>query len=142
MPEIQNAVADSSTSDINLKMSKAEMFKKYKEHKDSIQKMIANLQKDSLTFSKDLEVLKKDNESLRVQVANYQSTIKKLEVSKDSLIAEVQDAQAKESPIVALTSPSGCAVLIVLIIALTAIALKKGFSISKGDAKLSVGDKE
>ena len=63
-------------------------------------------------------------------------------MSKDSLIAEVQDAQAKESPIVALTSPSGCAVLIVLIIALTAIALKKGFSISKGDTKLSVGEKD
>ena len=33
----------------------------------------------------------------------------------------------------------GVAVLIVLIIAITAIALKKGFSIAKGDTKLSVG---
>ena len=140
MPEIQKA--DSSMNGVSLNMSKAEMFKKYKEHKDSIQKVISGLQKDSLTFAKDLEVLKKDNEALRVQVANYKETIQKLQVSKDSLIAEVQDAQAKESPIVALTSPSGCAVLIVLIIALTAIALKKGFSISKGDTKLSVGEKD
>lgn len=134
-------VKTDSTAQGNHRHSRAEMFKKMKQTKDSIDNVILQLQKDSLSISKDYGVLQKENASLKLQIKDLQATINQMEVTKDSLINEVQVAQSRESPIVAITSPSGCAVLIVLILALTAIALKKGFSISKGDTKLSVGDK-
>jgi hypothetical protein len=39
-------------------------------------------------------------------------------------------------------TPYGCSIIIVFLLALTIIALKKGFSVSKGDANISVGDKK
>ena len=112
-----------------------EMFKKAKHHADSVQNVIIQLQKDSLVLAKDVEVLKNDTAALHAK-------IKQLETDNASLTTALQESQAKESPVAAITSPSGCAVLVVLIIALTIIALKKGFSISKGDACVSVGDKK
>ena len=112
-----------------------EMFKKAKHHADSVQNVIVQLQKDSLVLAKDVEILKSENAMLLAKVDQ-------LEAANASLTTALQESQAKESPIAAITSPSGCAVLVVLIIALTIIALKKGFSISKGDACVSVGDKK
>ena len=112
-----------------------EMFKKAKHHADSVQNVIVQLQKDSLVLAKDVEILKSENAMLLAKVDQ-------LEAANASLTTALQESQAKESPIAAITSPSGCAVLVVLIIALTVIALKKGFSISKGDACVSVGDKK
>jgi hypothetical protein len=112
-----------------------EMFKKAKHHADSVQNVIIKLQKDSLVLAKDVEILTKDTATLHAK-------INQLEAEKTNLTTALQESQAKESPIAAITSPSGCAVLVVLIIALTVIALKKGFSISKGDACVSVGDKK
>ena len=112
-----------------------EMFKKAKHHADSVHNVIINLQKDSLVLAKDLEVLKTEN-------ANLVAKVNHLDSVNASLNTALQESQAKESPVAALASPSGCAVLVVLIIALTIIALKKGFSISKGDACVSVGDKK
>lgn len=112
-----------------------EMFKKAKHHADSVQNVIVQLQKDSLVLAKDVEILKSENATLLAKVDQ-------LEAANASLTTALQESQAKESPIAAITSPSGCAVLVVLIIALTIIALKKGFSISKGDACVSVGDKK
>ena len=112
-----------------------EMFKKAKHHADSVHNVIIQLQKDSLVLAKDLEVLKTEN-------ANLVAKVNHLDSVNASLNTALQESQAKESPVVALASPSGCAVLVVLIIALTIIALKKGFSISKGDACVSVGDKK
>lgn len=112
-----------------------EMFKKAKHHADSVQNVIVQLQKDSLVLAKDVEVLKAENANLVAKVKFLDSTNKAM---NDTLLA----CRDRESPVAALASPSGCAVLIVLIIALTIIALKKGFSISKGDACVSVGDKK
>ena len=112
-----------------------EMFKKAKHHADSVQNVIVQLQKDSLVLAKDVEILKSENAMLLAKVDQ-------LEAANASLTTALQESQAKDSPIAAITSPSGCAVLVVLIIALTIIALKKGFSISKGDACVSVGDKK
>ncbi|MBO7061049.1 MAG: hypothetical protein J6W54_08165 [Fibrobacter sp.] len=112
-----------------------EMFKKAKHHADSVQNVIVQLQKDSLVLAKDVEVLTAENANLVAKVKFLDSTNKAM---NDTLLA----CKDRESPVAAITSPSGCAVLIVLIIALTIIALKKGFSISKGDACVSVGDKK
>ena len=112
-----------------------EMFKKAKHHADSVQNVIVQLQKDSLVLAKDVEVLTAENANLVAKVKFLDSTNKAM---NDTLLA----CKDRESPVAAITSPSGCAVLIVLIIALTVIALKKGFSISKGDACVSVGDKK
>lgn len=112
-----------------------EMFKKAKQHADSVQNVIIQLQKDSLVLAKDVDVLKAENAQLQVK-------INQLEADKNSLISQLQDAKEHQSPISAITSPSGCAVLIVLILALTFIAVKKGFSISKGNTTVSVGEKK
>ena len=112
-----------------------EMFKKAKQHADSVQNVIVKLQKDSLVLAKDVEVLTAENANLVAKVKVLDSTNKAM---NDTLLA----CRERESPVAAITSPSGCAVLVVLIIALTIIALKKGFSISKGDACVSVGDKK
>lgn len=82
--------------------------------------------------------LKIDNATLTIQAKNVQE----LEAANKTLTQELEVARKNETPIGALTSPSGCAVLIVLIIAITAIALRKGLSISKGDAKVSIGGDE
>lgn len=112
-----------------------EMFKKAKHHADSVHNVIIQLQKDSLVLAKDVEILKSENATLLAKVDQ-------LEAANASLTTALQESRDKESPVAAITSPSGCAVLVVLIIALTIIALKKGFSISKGDACVSVGDKK
>ena len=112
-----------------------EMFKKAKHHADSVQNVIVRLQRDSLVLAKDVDILTKDTATLHAKISQ-------LEAEKTELTTALQESRDKESPIAAITSPSGCAVLVVLIIALTIIALKKGFSISKGDACVSVGDKK
>ena len=110
-----------------------EMFKKAKQHADSVQKVIIQLQMDSLTLAKDVNVLKAENAQLHVKV-------NQLEAAKDSLTMQLQQAKANQSPVAALTSPSGCAVLIVLIIAIMVIALKKGFSFSKNGTVVAIGE--
>ena len=83
-------------------------------------------------LAKDLDVCKADLGKLTKELEQADSLAKSLQTQLDVAIKQ-------QSPVAALASPSGCAVLIVLIIAITAIALKKGFSIAKGDTKLSVG---
>ena len=104
-----------------------EMFKKAKHHADSVHNVIIQLQKDSLVLAKDIEILKSENATLLAKV-------NQLEAAKDSLTVQLQ------SPVAALTSPSGCAVLIVLIIAIMVIALKKGFSFSKNGTVVAIGE--
>lgn len=110
-----------------------EMFKKAKHHADSVQNVIVQLQKDSLVLAKDVEILKSENATLLAKVDQ-------LEAAKDSLTIQLQQAKANQSPVAALTSPSGCAVLIVLIIAIMVIALKKGFSFSKNGTVVAIGE--
>lgn len=110
-----------------------EMFKKAKHHADSVHNVIIQLQKDSLVLAKDVEILKSENATLLAKV-------NQLEAAKDSLTIQLQQAKANQSPVAALTSPSGCAVLIVLIIAIMVIALKKGFSFSKNGTVVAIGE--
>ena len=110
-----------------------EMFKKAKHHADSVQNVIIQLQKDSLVLAKDVENLRNENATLLAKVDQ-------LEADKANLTTQLQDAKANQSPIAAITSPSGCAVLIVLIIAIMVIALKKGFSISKNGTVVAIGE--
>ncbi|MBO4714024.1 MAG: hypothetical protein J5615_09115 [Fibrobacter sp.] len=110
-----------------------EMFKKAKQHADSVHNVIIQLQKDSLVLAKDVDVLKAENAQLHAKV-------NQLEAAKDSLTIQLQQAKANQSPVAALTSPSGCAVLIVLIIAIMVIALKKGFSFSKNGTVVAIGE--
>ena len=110
-----------------------EMFKKAKQHADSVQKVIIQLQKDSLVLAKDVQLLKIENAQLHAKV-------NQLEAAKDSLTVQLQEAKANQSPVAALTSPSGCAVLIVLILAIMVIALKKGFSFSKNGTVVAIGE--
>ena len=110
-----------------------EMFKKAKQHADSVHNLIIQLQKDSLVLAKDVDVLKAENAQLHAKV-------NQLEAAKDSLTIQLQQAKANQSPVAALTSPSGCAVLIVLIIAIMVIALKKGFSFSKNGTVVAIGE--
>lgn len=133
-------VKQDSTDQANAKLNKMELMKKFKHHRDSVNKTITDLQRDSLTLSKDLEVCTVKKGELETIIVDLTGKNKELNKEVTKLQGELQDAIAKESPVVALMSPSGCAVLIVLIIAITAIALKKGISIAKGDTKLSVGD--
>ena len=132
-------VKQDSTDQANSKLNKMELMKKFKQHRDSVNKAVADLQRDSLTLSKDLEVCTAKKGELEAIVVDLRGKNDNLNKEVKKLQVELQDAVSKESPVVALMSPSGCAVLIVLIIAITAIALKKGFSIAKGDTKLSVG---
>jgi chromosome segregation ATPase len=140
--EAQAPAAPDSTDKVNAKLNKMELMQKFKQHRDSVNKAILGLQRDSLTLSKDLEVCTAQVGELKVNLQHLQGANDSLNGEVARLQTELQEAVKQQSAVAALASPSGCAVLIVLIIAITAIALKKGFSISKGDTKVSVGDKE
>ena len=140
MPQVTKAT--DSTDNANAKLNKMELMKKFKQHRDSVNKTILGLQRDSLTLSKDLQICSTQVAQLKLDVQHLQGVNDSLNTDIAKLQTELQEAIKQQSPVAALASPSGCAVLIVLIIAITAIALKKGFSISKGDTQLSVGDKD
>lgn len=110
-----------------------EIFKKAKQHADSVHNVIIQLQKDSLVLAKDVEILKSENATLLAKVDQ-------LEAAKDSLAIQLQQAKANQSPFTVIASPSGCAVLIVLILAIMVIALKKGFSFSKNGTVVAIGE--
>ena len=140
--EAQAPATPDSTDKANAKLNKVELMKKFKQHRDSVNKAILDLQRDSLTLSKDLEICTAQAGELKLNLQHLQGVNDSLNGEVARLQTELQEAVKQQSAVAALASPSGCAVLIVLIIAITAIALKKGFSISKGDTKVSVGDKE
>ena len=140
--ETQAPATPDTADQANAKLNKMELMKKFKQHRDSVNKAILGLQRDSLTLSKDLEVCTAQIGELKVNLQHLQGANDSLNGEVARLQTELQEAIKQQSPVAALASPSGCAVLIVLIIAITAIALKKGFSISKGDTKVSVGDKK
>jgi len=141
MPVVaKTPVTNDTTDQANAKLNKMELMKKFKQHRDSVNKTITDLQRDSLTLSKDLQVCTVKKGELEAVIVDLTGKNDALSKQVTQLQEDLRIAEGKESPIVALMSPSGCAVLIVLIIAITAIALKKGISIAKGDTKLSVGD--
>ena len=117
-----------------------QMFGNIFNKKNALDSLVTDLRLDSVQFAVQLEALKKENDGLLQQMNHYKSLSELFAKQKDTLSQQLQKAKEHQSPIVALTSPSGCAVLIVLIIALTVIAVKKGVSISKGNTSISVGD--
>ncbi len=80
--------------------------------------------------------------TLEMQVGGFKKKEKMMNETKDSLIRVINDVKSEHSPVTFLTSPYGCSIIIVFILALTIIALKKGFSVSKGNTSISVGDKK
>lgn len=106
--------------------------------KGKMMKHFSDMQKqhtiDSLTAAQ-VPVLQKDIEALKIQNQDLQQEIVSL---KDSLSTIKQ----QQTLVGAISTMPGCIVLVVLIIAITAIALRKGVNISKGDAKVSIGGSE
>ena len=137
--ETQAPVTPDSADKADAKLNKMELMKKFKQHRDSVNKAITDLQRDSLTLSKDLQICNANLDKVTLDLQHVQGVNDSLNNEVAKLQTELQEAIKQQSPVAALASPSGCAVLIVLIIALTAIALKKGISIAKGDTTVSVG---
>lgn len=106
---------------------------------DSLIKVIGQLQQDTTRLSANVGALTVDTANLHKQLVQqsfkYQREVK-------SLSDQLKTAKDNESVFTVFATPYGCSILIVLIIALTIIALKKGFSVSKGDTNISVGDKK
>ena len=106
---------------------------------DSLKIVIGKLQQDTTRLSTNVGVLTTDTANLHKQLVQqsikYQREVK-------SLNEQLGDARKNESMFTVFATPYGCSILIVLILALTIIALKKGFSVSKGDTNISVGDKK
>ena len=107
---------------------------------DSLKVVISDLQRDTAKLAKDTHNLHERIDDLHVRIDDLHVRIASDSLKIVKYEKDVKELQDHQSPIVALTSPSGCAVLIVLIIALTVIAVKKGVSISKGNTSISVGD--
>lgn len=106
---------------------------------DSLIKVIGQLQVDTTRLSANVGALTVDTANLHKQLVQqkmqYQREVK-------SLSDQLKTAKDNESVFTVFATPYGCSIIIVFILALTIIALKKGFSVSKGDANISVGDKK
>lgn len=92
-----------------------------------LQTRASSLHDDSIIFSKDLEVLKKENETLKTNLQNLNT---ELSICRDNQMEWWQS----------LFTPPGCLVTIVLIVAVTILGIKKGFVFSKGTTTFSTGD--
>lgn len=106
---------------------------------DSLIKVIGQLQQDTTRLSANVGALTVDTANLHKQLVQqsfkYQREVK-------SLSDQLKTAKDNESVFTVFATPYGCSIIIVFILALTIIALKKGFSVSKGDTNISVGDKK
>lgn len=113
---------------------------------DSLKIVIGQLQHDTTRLSANVGVLTTDTANLHIQLKDlntkYQREVKQYQREVKSLNEQLGHARDNESVFKVFATPYGCSILIVLILALTIIALKKGFSVSKGDANISVGDKK
>ena len=109
---------------------------------DSLNNVIKELSIQNTQYSDSVGMLKKSKKTLEKQVGEFKIKEKKMNETKDSLIGVIQHVKSEHSPVTFLTSPYGCSIIIVFILALTIIALKKGFSVSKGNTSISVGDKK
>ena len=109
---------------------------------ESLEKVVSQLQLDTARLSANVGVLTADTGNLHLQVRQQMKMYAALKKENQTLTQELQVSKSKESVFTVFATPYGCSILIVFIIALTIIALKKGFSVSKGDANISVGDKK
>ena len=106
---------------------------------DSLKTVIGQLQLDTTRLSANVGVLTTDTANLHLQVKQLN---KQHQIEVMSLKDQLDHARDNESVFKVFATPYGCSIIIVLILALTIIALKKGFSVSKGDTNISVGDKK
>lgn len=124
------------------KSSKKENNSGNGENIEKLNQTISQLQMDTTRLSANIGVLTADTGNLHLQVRQQMKMLAALKKENQTLTQELQVSKSKESVFTVFATPYGCTILIVLIIALTIVALKKGFSISKGDANISVGDKK
>lgn len=141
--ESTNSAAEASTAPA-AKASRAELMKQINDKKMKCALDSAEL----VTLKGELEVVKQELAEYKIKTKEFMvngkksmDSLKNVYTTKETALRkQLEEAQAKQSPIVALTSPSGCAVLIVLILCITLIAMKKGFKISKGNTNVSIGE--
>lgn len=99
--------------------------------KAKMMKHFSDMQKqctlDSVSAAQ-VPALQKENDQLHQQVAALKDSISTL--------------KQQQTLVGAISTMPGCIVLVVLIAAITAIALRKGVSFSKGDTKVSIGGEE
>ena len=99
--------------------------------KAKMMKHFSDMQKqctlDSVTAAQ-VPALQKENNQLQQQVLALKDSISTL--------------KQQQTLVGAISTMPGCIVLVVLIAAITAIALRKGVSFSKGDTKVSIGGEE
>lgn len=151
---VQNAGMDNSCSkekeNLEKKVKKLNKnIKSLNNDIDSLEKQITVL-KDSVvsldlnvvTYVGKIEQLSKDTANLNAEIRSLKNMRMMWKKEKDDLNKELTEAKGHQSVFNVLTTPYGCSIIIVLILALTIIALKKGFSVSKGDTNISVGDKK
>lgn len=132
----------SDKGDSKNKSSKKENNSGNKDNIEKLNQTISQLQIDTTRLSANIGVLTADTGNLHLQVRQQMKMLAALKKENQTLTQELQVSKSKESVFTVFATPYGCTILIVLIIALTIVALKKGFSISKGDANISVGDKK
>lgn len=100
---------------------------------DSLNGVIVKLSEEKGVLSATVKSLTDNNGKLEKQVENLQGKVSQLTQERDS-------CKENQSLVNVIFTPPGCYVTIVLVIALTIICLKKGFSIAKGDIKITTGD--
>ncbi|SHK55188.1 hypothetical protein [Fibrobacter sp. UWEL] len=103
----------------------------YKTYIQSLNTQIQTLQNTQSTLEGQAKQLQVRVEGLKDSLALMNTRIAQLEASTKSLPNTVWGV---------MSTPYGAGIVIVFIIALVLIALKKGFSISKGNTKISVGE--
>lgn len=141
--ESTNGATEASTAPA-AKATRAELMKQINDKKMKCALDSAEL----VTLKGELEVVKQELAEYKIKTKEFMvngkksmDSLKNVYTTKETALRkQLEEAQAKQSPIVALTSPSGCAVLIVLILCITLIAMKKGFKISKGNTNVSIGE--
>lgn len=116
--------------------------------RDLLQIMIENPGNDSLMFIKGKDAATKDfkeeKDSLIIVIGKKDSIIREYKDSISEKNIEIKQWKEKHYPwpIFEDHPVCGAAVIIIAVVAITLIILRKGFSISKGNAKISVGDKD
>lgn len=143
--ESTNGATEASTAPA-AKASRAELMKQINDKKMKCALDSAEL----VSIKGELEVVKQELAEYKIKTKEFMvngkksmDSLKNVYTTKENALRkQLEEAQAKQSPIVALTSPSGCAVLIVLILCITLIAMKKGFKISKGNTNVSIGEND
>ena len=115
-------------------------FQKAKGATDSLNGVIVKLTGENGQLSAKVESLTGNNGKLEKQVENLQGKVNDLQGQVTQLTRQLDSCKEQQPLVNILFTPPGCYVTIVLVIALTIICLKKGFSIAKGDIKITTGD--